>query len=72
MYECENDFRKIIDRVYIRFGRLIVKDFDNLLKFGNPELRTTRNPGTMLSIMDMTLPTNHQYEEPSFDDIYSV
>ena len=37
LFECNNDFKEVVDRVYVKGGKLVVEDFENLLKFGNPD-----------------------------------
>lgn len=34
LFECENDFRNIVDKIFIQHGKLVIRDFQNLLKFG--------------------------------------
>jgi len=42
LLECENDYTRLVDRLRLRQGRVQVKDFDVLLKFGNPEAKVAQ------------------------------
>ena len=37
LFECNNDFTELVSKLLIRKGRLMIDDFDNLMKFGNPQ-----------------------------------
>jgi hypothetical protein len=44
LFECENDFRKVIDQIGFRFGKMIIKDFNTILKFGRkPSVKASIN-----------------------------
>eukprot|EP00347_Sterkiella_histriomuscorum_P023394 403334801 len=40
LQECENNFKSVLDRLFIQFGKLFVRDFDNLMKFGVNQMQT--------------------------------
>lgn len=56
MFECNNDFKNIIDRIYIKDGRLLISDFDHLLKFGNPSMHS--NLGDIKTIKSPKMNSN--------------
>lgn len=34
LLECNSDFSDVIDKIYIQFGRLHIRDFENIMRFG--------------------------------------
>ena len=40
--ECEEDYTQIIERLRIKKDKLMIKDFDQLLKFGNLDINHSR------------------------------
>ena len=34
LLECGSDFSEVIDKIYIQFGRLHIRDFENIMRFG--------------------------------------
>jgi hypothetical protein len=63
--ECDNDFKTVADKLEMRFGKLIIDNFENLLKYGNPQnsSRAARINPIFESSMDMvnntTTPLNN-------------